>query len=62
MLNTNITAWDEREATAISDVVLLLLIDGGWKVQLVGRYHDVLHGDDSGTWRFHHRTALFETS
>jgi hypothetical protein len=32
----------------------------GWTVQLVGRYHDVLHYDD-GTWRFHHRAATFVT-
>ncbi|MFL6206635.1 MAG: nuclear transport factor 2 family protein [Acidimicrobiales bacterium] len=58
VLNTNITAWDEREATAVSDVVLLLRIDGSWQVQLVGRYRDVLH-EDGGAWRFHHRTAEF---
>jgi len=28
---------------------------------LVGRYHDVLHPDDDGTWRFHLRTAEFTT-
>jgi hypothetical protein len=58
VLNTNIVRWDEREAEAVSDVVFLLMGERGWKVQLVGRYHDVLHHDD-GTWRFHHRRAEF---
>ncbi len=60
VLNTVITEWNDREATAISDVVFLLLGDAGWDVMLVGRYHDVLHHDD-GTWRFHHRAATFVT-
>jgi 3-phenylpropionate/cinnamic acid dioxygenase small subunit len=58
VVNTNITAWSEGEAEATSDVVFLLKRPDGWKVQLVGRYHDVLH-EDGGTWRFHHRTAEF---
>jgi hypothetical protein len=58
VLNTLISQWDAHEARATSDVVFLLLVDGRWRVQLVGRYRDVLHrtGDD---WRFHHRTADF---
>ena len=60
VLNTVISEWNDREATAISDVVFLLLGDAGWDVMLVGRYHDVLHRDD-GTWRFHHRAATFVT-
>ena len=43
VLNTLVTEWGETEATAISDVVFLLLGESGWAVQLVGRYHDVLH-------------------
>jgi hypothetical protein len=58
VLNTHVTQWDEREARAISDFVFLLKGDKGWAVQLVGRYHDVLHRDD-GVWRFHSRTAEF---
>ncbi|MDZ7675458.1 MAG: nuclear transport factor 2 family protein [Acidimicrobiales bacterium] len=58
VLNTNVTSWSEREATAISDVVFILLGDDGWDIELVGRYHDTLHHDD-GTWRFHHRRAEF---
>jgi hypothetical protein len=58
VLNTHVTEWSDDEATAVSDVVFLLLKDSGWAVQLVGRYHDVLHRD-GGTWRFHHRAAAF---
>lgn len=59
MLNTVLTEWNDREATAVSDVVLLLLRKDGWSIPLVGRYHDVLH-NDGGAWRFQHRTATFE--
>jgi hypothetical protein len=58
ILNTHITEWNDHEAEAVSDVVFLLKRDDGWKTQLVGRYHDVLH-EDGGTWRFHHREAEF---
>lgn len=58
VLNTLVTAWDDHEAKATSDVVLILQRDSGWGIQLVGRYHDTLHHDDS-TWRFHHRRAEF---
>ena len=58
VLNTHITAWSDREASAVSDVVFLLQGKDGWAVQLVGRYHDTLH-NDGGTWRFHRRTAEF---
>jgi hypothetical protein len=58
VLNTLVTDWNDREATAISDVVFILQGDSGWAIQLVGRYHDTLHNDD-GTWRFHHRAAEF---
>lgn len=60
VLNTHVTEWDDDEATATSDVVFILLGDAGWAIQLVGRYHDVLHHDE-GTWRFHRRTAEFVT-
>ena len=58
VLNTHVTEWSDDEATAISDVVFLLHGGSGWSVQLVGRYHDVLHHHD-GTWRFHRRVAEF---
>ena len=46
VVNTHITDWDDHEAKAVSDVVFLLQGKDGWTVQLVGRYHDVLHHDD----------------
>jgi hypothetical protein len=58
VLNTHVSEWSAEEATAVSDVVFLLLSSSGWRIQLVGRYHDVLHRDD-GAWRFHRRTATF---
>jgi hypothetical protein len=60
VVNTAVTDWSDHEATAISDVILLLLEDSGWAIKVVGRYHDVLH-DDNGTWKFHSRTASFAT-
>jgi hypothetical protein len=61
VLNTLVREWSDTEATAISDVVFLLMGESGWAVQLVGRYHDTLHLDD-GTWRFHRRLATFVTN
>ena len=61
VLNTVVAEWSDTEATAISDVVFLLLGDSGWSIQLVGRYHDTLHHDGDDTWRFHHRAATFVT-
>jgi hypothetical protein len=60
VLNTVVDEWDEREARASSDMVFILLEDAGWAIKLVGRYRDVLHHED-GTWRFHHRVAVFVT-
>jgi hypothetical protein len=60
VLNTLLSGWDDTEATAVSDVVFLLLGRSGWSVRLVGRYHDTLHLRE-GTWRFHHRAATFAT-
>ena len=60
VVNTLVSEWDEHEATATSDVIFLLQGKSGWTVQVVGRYHDILHHDD-GTWRFHHRAAEFVT-
>ena len=61
VLNTVVAEWSDTEATAVSDMVFLLLGDSGWSIQLVGRYHDTLHHDGDGTWRFHHRAATFVT-
>jgi ketosteroid isomerase-like protein len=62
VLNTLVTEWSDDEATAISDVVFVLMgKEGGWSIQMVGRYRDTLHRDADGTWRFHRRAATFET-
>jgi len=58
VVNTLVTDWDDREATAISDVIFILQGKSGWAIQVVGRYHDTLHRTD-GTWRFHRRAAEF---
>jgi len=60
VLNTLVTDWNDHEASAISDIIFLLLGDAGWAIQVVGRYHDTLCNDD-GTWRFHRRAATFVT-
>ena len=60
VVNTLVTDWSEDEARAISDVVFLLQGDAGWAIQVVGRYDDTLH-NDNGSWRFHRRTATFQT-
>ena len=59
VFNTLLTEWNDLEARATSDVVFLLKGTAGWAVQVVGRYHDVLHHHESGTWRFHSRVAEF---
>jgi SnoaL-like domain len=60
VLNTVVETWSDKEATATSDVVFLLLGDTGWEVKVVGRYQDVLHREGAA-WRFHHRAASFVT-
>ena len=60
VVNTHVTDWNDHEASAVSDVVFLLKGEAGWAIQVVGRYHDTLH-HDAGTWRFHRRTAEFES-
>ncbi len=60
VVNTHVTDWNENEARADSDVIFILKGENGWSIELVGRYHDVLHQAD-GTWRFHRRTAAFVT-
>jgi len=59
VLNTLITGWDERQAMATSDVVFLVLVDGKWRVQLIGRYDDALRREADGEWRFTRRAATF---
>ena len=53
--NTLVTDWTDQEATAVSDVVLIVEGDSGWAVQFVARYTDTLHCTD-GAWKFHRRT------
>ncbi len=60
VVNTLVSDWSDDEAHATSDVIFLLKCETGWAIQLVGRYHDVLHRSDGG-WRFHRRTAEFVT-
>ena len=60
VVNTLVTSGpDDGSASAVSDVVVLVLGDKGWKVQIVGRYRDDLHRADDGAWRFHRRVAEF---
>jgi uncharacterized protein (TIGR02246 family) len=58
VVNTLVTDWSDDEATAVSDLVFIRQGKEGWAIQMVGRYHDVLHHRD-GTWRFHRRVAEF---
>lgn len=55
--NTLVDTWSDTEATAISDVVLLVKIDEAWSVQFVARYHDLLVADGD-TWKFASRKVL----
>lgn len=54
--NTHVRDWNDHEATAVSDVVLLVQDEKRWGVQFVARYHDTLHRAD-GTWKFHRRSV-----
>jgi ketosteroid isomerase-like protein len=56
VMNTLVTDWDGHEATATSDVVLILEGKTGWAIQFVARYRDTLHHVD-GTWKFHRRAV-----
>jgi SnoaL-like domain len=56
--NILVAEWNDNEASAVSDVVFMLMGDSGWAIELVGRYHDELHHDE-GMWRFHRRAATF---
>jgi hypothetical protein len=60
IVNTLVTQWDDHEAKATSDVIVLVKADPTWTIAVVGRYDDTLHHDD-GTWRFHRRAATFVT-
>lgn len=60
VVNTLVTDWNDEEAKATSDLILVVRGESGWAIQLVARYRDMLHRDD-GTWRFHRRAASFVT-
>jgi hypothetical protein len=55
-----VTQWSNHEATAVSDVIFVLLEDDGSVIQAAGRYRDSLRRHD-GAWRFQHRAASFVT-
>jgi hypothetical protein len=63
VVNTLVSEWDARQATAVSDLFVLARGDRGWAVHLVGRYQDTLHRDTrqqgDGSWLFHSRTLRF---
>ncbi len=61
VLNTLVTPGADGQATAVSDVIFLLLGETGWTIQLVGRYQDVLE-HHQGRWLFVRRTASFVTA
>jgi uncharacterized protein (TIGR02246 family) len=56
--NTVITGWDEREAGARSDAILLQKGESGWAVGVVARYHDTFRRTDEG-WRLQLRGEEF---
>ena len=56
VVNTLVTEWDGREASATSDFVFLFRGEHAWTVRAVGRYHDVLHRY-AEVWRFHSRVV-----
>lgn len=56
VVNTLVSAWNDHEATATSDVVFIREGKAGWAIQFVARYSDTLHHVD-GAWRFHRRTV-----
>jgi len=58
VVNTLVTQWGGTEAKAVSDLVVLVQEESGWKVEIVGRYLDTLRLHD-GRWRFHERVAEF---
>lgn len=54
--NTVVTEWTDDEATALSDVVLVVKGESEWSVRFVARYRDTLHRDGD-RWKFHQRTV-----
>jgi uncharacterized protein (TIGR02246 family) len=56
--NLLVTEWDDEQATATTDVVLLQLRGGAWVITFVARYTDVVR-NEAGVWRFARRTTRF---
>ncbi len=56
--NTVISSWNSGEATTSSDIVFIVQGRNGWKIQLVGRYHDMFRRNGDA-WLIHHRRAEF---
>jgi hypothetical protein len=56
VLNTHVSEWDDHEAHALSDVVMILEGKDGWSIRFVARYRDVFHRD-GGRWLIHRRTV-----
>jgi ketosteroid isomerase-like protein len=58
VVNTAVSTQDGGEVGAISDLVVLGHGKNGWRIQLVGRYEDVLREHD-GRWCFASRSLTF---
>jgi uncharacterized protein (TIGR02246 family) len=56
--NMLVTAFDDEEATATTDVLMTVSVEGAWRIAVVGRYTDTLRRED-GTWRFSRRVTRF---
>ena len=55
-MNTYITEWgDDPGRTPRATSSFVLKGDLKWAIEIVGRYHDVLHRDEA-VWRFHSRS------
>lgn len=56
--NTLVRPAGPGEATALSDVAMLMRGESGWAVQLVGHYDDTFQLRD-GAWKLHRRSTTF---
>jgi 3-phenylpropionate/cinnamic acid dioxygenase small subunit len=57
--NTVISSWNDHEVAATSNFTFLQRGESGWVVPVTGRYEDVFHKDDDGTWRIFSRTTTY---
>ena len=58
--NTQLTAWSDDRATAVSDVAFLQRGQDAWSLRIVGRYDDRLVRTGQ-TWRFARRVSIFSS-